>query len=84
MANHKLDITDDIIGIYVEKFLGEKLRVIQKKYNIKCHSAIYFYCSIVEERSQFDRGLREKIQKKKDELKRQRPLNYIQLSFSLE
>lgn len=69
MPKKKIEITDVIISIYVEKYFGEKLRSIQNRYNIKCHSAIYFYCSIVDERSVFNKNIREKIKIKKDEYK---------------
>ena len=67
MPKCKLQITDRILSIYTEKYFGEKLRIIQQRYNVKCHSAIYFYCSIVEERSVFSKSLREKIKNRKNE-----------------
>jgi len=93
MAKNKIDITDEVISIYVEKYYGEKLKVIQQRYNVKCHSAIYFYCSIVEERSMFNKSLREKVNQKKDQYRlkyrsykaqEQFPFKYAQLSFPFE
>ncbi|CAA7196828.1 hypothetical protein CHRY9293_02895 [Chryseobacterium potabilaquae] len=69
MPKKQIDITDKIIGIYVEKYYGEKLCDIQGRYHVKCHSAIYFYCSVVEDRLRFNKELREKIEIKKNEYK---------------
>jgi|GEM_PF-6005526 len=69
MPKSKLDITDRIVSIYVEKYFGEKLCIIQQRHKIKCHSAIYHYCNLVEECSLFNKSLREKIEIKKNEYK---------------
>lgn len=66
----KTFITDKMKSIYVAKYYGEKLSDIVKRYNIKCHSLIYYYVEAVESEMYKNVSLEQEIKQKKDEYKR--------------
>jgi hypothetical protein len=77
-----MQITDRHIEIYVNKYYGEKIDFIKKKFNLKSANNIYYYCCKIDNEvySGGDKILIEKIENAKKNYKEWK-IKSLQLMF---